>query len=338
MERRLGERRALAPRAGGDLWPVSVRTVEYVAASLALCRCAIGYPVAYYIARHASRTKSLLLILLVLPFWISYLMRMLAWVNLLEPGRIREPVPPVGAHHQPAVRLARRAGSITVILGLVYGYIPFLILPLYAALDRIDKSLLEAARDLGASPFRTFLHVTLPLSKTGHPRRLPSSSPCRCSATTTRRTSSPARRPRRCSGTRSTCISTTLAADHRRGADAPAVGVPGDPHGLLHDDGGAGDEGAARMTDAAVAAPRRRRRTHAQLGHEPVGAAAVPGPASPGRTSLWSIVPVLIAVQYSFNDSRSRTIWAGFSTRWYTSDPATRSARPRACTTRSRRA
>ena len=69
---------------GGDLWPVSVRTVEYVAASLGPC-LAIGYPVAYYIARHASRTKSLLLILLILPLWISYLMRMLAWVNLLAP-------------------------------------------------------------------------------------------------------------------------------------------------------------------------------------------------------------------------------------------------------------
>jgi len=69
---------------GGVLWGVFLRTCEYVAVSLALC-LAIGYPVAYYIARHTSRTKSLLLILLILPFWISYLMRMLAWVNLLAP-------------------------------------------------------------------------------------------------------------------------------------------------------------------------------------------------------------------------------------------------------------
>ena len=150
---------------GGDLWPVSVRTVEYVAASLALC-LAIGYPVAYYIARHTSRTKSLLLILLILPFWISYLMRMLAWVNLLAPdGYVNRFLQYTHIISQPYGFLDGR--SSTVILALVYGYIPYMILPLYASLDRLDKSLLEAARDLGASPFRTFLYVTLPLSKTG---------------------------------------------------------------------------------------------------------------------------------------------------------------------------
>ncbi len=150
---------------GGDLWLVAVRTVEYVAASLALC-LAIGYPVAYYIARHTSRTKSLLLILLILPFWISYLMRMLAWVNLLAPdGLVNRFLQSTHIISQPYGWLDGR--SSTVILALVYGYIPYMILPLYASLDRLDKSLLEAARDLGASPFRTFLYVTLPLSKTG---------------------------------------------------------------------------------------------------------------------------------------------------------------------------
>ena len=112
-------------------------------------------------------TKTLLLILLILPLWISYLMRMLAWVNLLAPDGYVNRFLDVGARHQPAVRLARRPSPITVIFALVYGYIPYLILPLFASLDRIDKSLMEAARDLGASPLRTFLHVTLPLSKTG---------------------------------------------------------------------------------------------------------------------------------------------------------------------------
>ena len=126
----------------------------------------IGYPVAYYIARHASRTKSLLLILLILPFWISYLMRMLAWVNLLAPdGYVNRFLQFTHIISQPYGWLDGR--SSTVVLALVYGYIPYMILPLYASLDRLDKNLLEAARDLGASPFRTFLHVTLPLSKTG---------------------------------------------------------------------------------------------------------------------------------------------------------------------------
>jgi putrescine transport system permease protein len=150
---------------GHDLWVVFVRTCEYVGFSLALC-IAIGYPIAYYIARHTSRTKSLLLILLILPLWVSYLMRMLAWVNLLAPdGYVNRFLMFSHVISSPYGFLDGK--PLTVILALVYGYIPYLILPLYASLDRIDKSLIEAARDLGASPMRTFLHVTLPLSKTG---------------------------------------------------------------------------------------------------------------------------------------------------------------------------
>src|SRR3954447_7791320 len=150
---------------GGDFWVVFVRTCEYVFVSLGLS-LAIGYPVAYYIARHASRTKSLLLILLILPFWISYLMRMFAWVNLLAPdGYVNRFLQYMYIIDQPYGFLDGK--SSTVIFALAYGYIPYFILPLYAALDRIDKSQIEAARDLGASPFRAFLHVTLPLSKTG---------------------------------------------------------------------------------------------------------------------------------------------------------------------------
>jgi putrescine transport system permease protein len=150
---------------GHDLWGVFVRTCEYVGFSLALCLL-IGYPVAYYIARHTTRTKSLLLILLILPLWVSYLMRMLAWVNLLAPdGYVNRFLMYTHVVSSPYGFLDGH--STTVVLALVYGYIPYLILPLYAALDRIDKSVMEAARDLGASPLRTFLHVTLPLSKTG---------------------------------------------------------------------------------------------------------------------------------------------------------------------------
>ncbi len=150
---------------GGDFWTVFVRTCEYVFASLGLS-ILIGYPVAYYIARHASRTKSLLLILLIMPFWISYLMRMFAWVNLLAPdGYVNRFLQFAHVIDQPYGFLDGK--SSTVIFALVYGYIPYLILPLYASLDRIDKSQLEAARDLGASPLQAFLRVTLPLSKTG---------------------------------------------------------------------------------------------------------------------------------------------------------------------------
>jgi ABC-type spermidine/putrescine transport system permease subunit I len=150
---------------GETFFVVFVRTFAYVAIALALS-LAIGYPVAYFIARHGGRWKTLLLIGLVAPFWISYLMRMLAWVNLLQDdGYVNDVLMWLHVIDEPRAWLDGRAS--TVILGLVYGYVPFLILPLYAALDQIDKSLLEAARDLGAGRFQTFRRVTLPLSKPG---------------------------------------------------------------------------------------------------------------------------------------------------------------------------
>jgi spermidine/putrescine transport system permease protein len=149
----------------GALRVVMVRTFTYVFSAVALS-LVIGYPVAYYISRHGGRMKVLLLVLLIAPFWISYLMRMLAWVNLLQDeGYVNRVLTAIGLLDRPRDWLG--GNSLTVVLGLTYGYIPFLILPLYAALDRIDTSLLEAARDLGASPFRSFLRVTLPLSKHG---------------------------------------------------------------------------------------------------------------------------------------------------------------------------
>jgi ABC-type spermidine/putrescine transport system permease subunit I len=149
----------------GQLSEIFLRTLLYVGTASFLC-LVVGYPVAYYIARHAGRWKSLVLVLVIAPFWINYLMRMLAWVNLLETGGyvndlllslnlLDAPRQWLVGHHE------------VVVLGLVYGYVPFLILPLFASLDRIDKSVIEAARDLGASPARAFWRVTLPLSKQG---------------------------------------------------------------------------------------------------------------------------------------------------------------------------
>jgi spermidine/putrescine transport system permease protein len=150
---------------GGIFYDVALRTIVYVVLALALSML-IGYPVAYYIARHAGRMKALLLVLIILPLWISYMMRMLAWVNLLaEDGYVNRFLTYTNILSAPHDWLGGR--SSTVILALVYGYIPYFILPLFAALDRIDRSHLEAARDLGASPLATFRTVTLPLSKAG---------------------------------------------------------------------------------------------------------------------------------------------------------------------------
>ena len=142
-----------------------LRTFEYVFVSIIVCFI-IGYPVAYYVARYGGKRKGLLLGLLLAPFWISYLMRMLAWVNLLQDdGYVNDVLRHLHLVSHPVDWLDGR--PYTVILGLVYGYVPFLILPLYAALDRIDVRLLEASRDLGVSPWRTFRKVTLPLSRQG---------------------------------------------------------------------------------------------------------------------------------------------------------------------------
>ena len=156
---------------GGPSQVFFVRTLWYVAISVSLC-ILIGYPVAYYIARHGGRWRILLLTLMIAPFWMSYLMRMLAWVNLLndrsgDPGLVNKILVATPFFDQPVNWAAGTHAHMTVILGLVYGYVPFFILPLYAALDRIDRSQLEAARDLGGRPASTFWRVTLPLSKQG---------------------------------------------------------------------------------------------------------------------------------------------------------------------------
>jgi len=138
------------------------RTLVYVAVASLLCLL-IAYPVAYFTARFAGRRKGIILTLLIAPFWISYMMRMLAWVNLLQnDGLINRTLSFGGLFHVNVDWLSGR--SSTVILGLVYGYVPYMILPLFAGLDRIQQSVLEAARDLGAGPLSTFRRVTWRLS------------------------------------------------------------------------------------------------------------------------------------------------------------------------------
>jgi putrescine transport system permease protein len=155
----------LADIFGGQVGEIFFRTIVFVLIASALCLL-IGYPVAYYVSRRAGRWKVLLLVLILAPFWINYIMRIFAWQSLLETkGYVNDLLLFLGILDEPRNWLAGHPE--TVILGLVYGYIPYFILPLFAALDRIDKNLLEAARDLGASPFWTFVKVTLPLSKQG---------------------------------------------------------------------------------------------------------------------------------------------------------------------------
>ena len=141
----------------GSLWIAVLTTV--------LCAL-VGYPLAYYIAvRAPRRLKNLLLVLAVLPFWTSFLIRTYAWMVILRPeGLLNAALLKLGLIAAPLDLLYT---DWSVMLGLVYGELPFMILPLYASLEKLDRSLLEAAADLGAGGWSTFRRVTLPLSAPG---------------------------------------------------------------------------------------------------------------------------------------------------------------------------
>jgi spermidine/putrescine transport system permease protein len=151
--------RVLDPLYVGILW----RSVWISAISTALCVVA-GFPLALYIAR-APKHKVLLLNLVMLPFWTSFLIRTYAWMFLLrDTGLINSMLLALHVIRQP-LPLLFNTGA--VILGLVYGYLPFMVLPLYATLEKLDPALLDAAADLGASPSTAIRKVVLPLSRPG---------------------------------------------------------------------------------------------------------------------------------------------------------------------------
>ncbi|MBM3537072.1 MAG: ABC transporter permease subunit [Alphaproteobacteria bacterium] len=136
--------------------------IAFTATAIALL---IGYPMAYAMARAPERWRGLLVMLVIVPFWTSFLIRVYAWMLLLRPsGLINSALMGLGIVAEP---LPLDAGEFAVHLGLVYSYLPFMVLPLYATLERLDPALLEAAHDLGARPWNAFLRVTLPLSLPG---------------------------------------------------------------------------------------------------------------------------------------------------------------------------
>jgi putrescine transport system permease protein len=148
--------------------PLYIRSYLYslkVAAVSTFFCLLIGYPMAYAIARAGSTVRSVLLMLIVLPFWTSFLLRVYAWIGLLKNnGVINNVLMYLGVIHEPLTLLQT---DFAVYIGIVYSYLPFMILPLYANLEKHDVTLLEAAADLGASPFTAFRRITLPLSLPG---------------------------------------------------------------------------------------------------------------------------------------------------------------------------
>ena len=136
-----------------------------IAAITTLFCALIGYVPAYVIAMSTTRHKTLLLLLLILPFWISYIIRTMSWINILgSSGALNTVLVGLGIVPEPVQMLYNEA---TVILGLVHFLLPFMVLNVYVSLDAIDRSLLDASRSLGASSLQTFREVTLPLSLPG---------------------------------------------------------------------------------------------------------------------------------------------------------------------------
>jgi putrescine transport system permease protein len=148
-------------------------SLRYAAATTVLC-LAIGYPFAYFMARANKAVQPALLLLVMLPFWTSFLLRVYSWKGLLtENGLVFDVIVGLGLDNVlAAVGLIGAPGKLmntpfSLLLGMVYTYLPFMILPLYANLAKLDLRLLEAAADLGATPWVAFWKITVPLSKAG---------------------------------------------------------------------------------------------------------------------------------------------------------------------------
>jgi putrescine transport system permease protein len=139
----------------------SIRTAFF---STLICLL-LGYPMAYAIARTSKSTQNLLLLVIILPFWTSFLLRVYALEGIIrETGLLNSALLWLGIIHQP---LKIMHSTLAVYLGIIYSYLPFMVLPLFATLEKLDHSLNEAAADLGSPPWRTFIDVTLPLSMPG---------------------------------------------------------------------------------------------------------------------------------------------------------------------------
>jgi putrescine transport system permease protein len=141
-----------------------ISSIKYALITTLLC-LAVGYPFAYFMARSPKHLQPMLLMLIMLPFWTSFLLRIYAWKTLLVGnGVINNILISLGIIDTP---IAMMNNSFSLLIGMVYSYLPFMILPLYANLSKMDLRYLEAAADLGTSPFKAFWLITVPLSKAG---------------------------------------------------------------------------------------------------------------------------------------------------------------------------
>lgn len=146
----------------GQYSNVFLRSIWLGAIATFLCLI-LGYPLAYIIAKSSVKRQAVLIMLVMLPMWMNFLLRTYAWMSLLEDnGLINNMLAAIGL---PRIHMINTAGA--VVLGMVYNYIPYMILPLYSVLTKIDTSVIEAAQDLGANDRKVFMKVTVPMSMPG---------------------------------------------------------------------------------------------------------------------------------------------------------------------------
>ena len=256
----------------------------------------IAYPMAYGLARAPQRLRPILLGLVVLPFWISFLIRVYAWMAILKPNGFLDLLGQAVGFE--AGRLALLNSRSAVIIGIVYSYLPFMILPLYSVLDKMDDTLVEASRDLGASTLRTFRSITLPLSLPGiYAGCLLAFIPMVGEFII----------PDLLGGNDSALIGKTLWTEFFNNQDWPlssaiAVGMLAIlivPIVLLQ-------KAQAKADVRSQATGSQGGRTWSWFGSSAV---------TLGLAFIY--LPILLVMVFSFNESRLVTVWSGFSFKWY---------------------
>ena len=152
-------------RAFDWVWiKILLDSLYYAFLTTAVC-LAVGYPTAYFIGRASERWRGILLMLVMVPFWTSFLIRTYSWISILgKEGILNGLLVSAGIFSEPAALLYT---PFAIVLGLVYNFLPFMILPIYTSVERLDNALIEAAHDLGAGPVRAFSQVIIPLTRPG---------------------------------------------------------------------------------------------------------------------------------------------------------------------------
>ena len=265
-----------------------------VAAISTICCLLIGYPLAWAVAHSKPSTRNILLLLVILPSWTSFLIRVYAWMGILKNnGVLNNFLLWLGVIDQPLTILHT---NFAVYIGIVYAYVPFMVLPIYTALIRIDYSLVEAALDLGARPLKTFFTVIVPLTKGGIIAGsmlvfIPAVGEFVI--------------PELLGGPDSIMIGRVLWQEFFNNRDR-AGGLSGSDHHVA----------AANYADNVVPQTSAKKRGRTRMNNLPVV-------RSPWRIVILLLgftflyAPMLMLVIYSFNSSKLVTVWAGWSTRWY---------------------